>query len=205
MRTAVCTLLGGRFGGRSTCIAPSPRACGEDGGARLPVPVRGLPQVQLKVVAIPMKTSRIKAVREAAAGGRAGGRRQHRLAPAPGGARGPRGGGRRRLHRAALPLVRGMPGRAPAHQPSLRARRDDRRRRRAAARARRESDGRRQPQDREGGRPHEGAADPRPLRVPRHRYDHRAGAATSPPPPSRTWRTRHPRPCASRPPTSTAT
>ena len=135
----------------------------------------GYRKFQLKVGGDPDEDiARIRAVRaKLPAGGRAGGRRQHRLADAPGGARGARGGGRGRLHRAALPVVRGVPGRPPAHQPPVRARRDDRLGRRAAARPRRGRHGRDQPQDLQGGRAHEGAPDPRPLRLARHRDDDR--------------------------------
>ena len=54
-------------------------------------------------------------------------RRQHRLAAAPGAARGRRGARRGRLHRAALPELPGMPGGAPAHQSPVHSRRSDRR------------------------------------------------------------------------------
>ena len=62
-------------------------------------------------------------------------RRQHRLADARRPARRPGGARRRRLHRAALPELRGMPDDPPALRPSVRARRGDRLARRPACAA----------------------------------------------------------------------
>ena len=55
---------------------------------------------------------------------RAGGRRQHRLDDARGGPGLRRGARRRRLHRAALRLLRGLPDHPPPHRQAVRARRD---------------------------------------------------------------------------------
>ena len=118
--------------------------------------------------------ARIRACRRDARTRRRPGRRcQHRMDDARGRACGRRGPRRRRLHRAAVPVVRGMPVHPAPHRPAVRAGRGDHRRRRAGARARRRRDGRDQPQDLQGRRPHQGAADARSLRRGRDSDDHR--------------------------------
>ena len=69
--------------------------------------------------------------------------------------------------------LRAVPRRAPAHRPAVRARRGHRRHRHGGARRGRSGDGRHQPEDLQGGRPDQGAADSRPLRFARHRHDDR--------------------------------
>ena len=133
----VCSLLGGRYGDDFVLYRAisqqAPEAMADNvAGYR----AEGYRRFQLKVGGDPnTDIARIRAVAaRLAARRRAGGRRQHRLADASGGARGPRRPRRRRLHRAALPELRGMPFDPPADGPSLRAGREHRRHRGPAPR-----------------------------------------------------------------------
>ena len=91
-------------------------------------------------------------------------RRQYRLDHGRRRARRERGARSRRLYRAALHDLRGVRLDPPPHLAALRARRDHRQRRRSAQGHRRGRLRRHQPQDLQGRRPDQGAADARPLR-----------------------------------------
>ncbi len=120
----VCTLLGGRYGedfGLYRAISQeSPEAMASRvAGYR----AEGYRRFQLKVGGDPdVDIERIRAVAAKLQAGRPPDRRrQHRLAHARRPARGPRRPRRGRLHRTALPELRGMPDGPPAHGPSVRA------------------------------------------------------------------------------------
>ena len=136
----------------------------------------GYRKFQLKVGGDPDDDiERIRAVRaKLQAGRRAGRRRQHRLADARGRARGARGARRRRLHRAALPHVRGVPRRS-AGAPTIRSC-STRRSTRIDVLLRAHADGAMDVVNlkitKVGGLT-QGAADPRPVRLARHRDDDR--------------------------------
>ena len=151
------------------------RHAGEDGGAREAVSTRRLPQVPVEGGRRPRRGCRShpRGRGRAQARRRARGRCQHRLDAARGAARGQRGARRGRLPGTALPHLRAVPRRARAHRPAVRAGRGDRRARHGGTRGGRSGRGRHQPQDLEGGRTHQGPADPRPVRVAGPGHDHR--------------------------------
>ena len=122
----------------SSCIAPSRRNRPRRWPARGRLSCRRLLAGSSSRSAAIADTDieRIRAVRGDAPAGRSPGRRrQHRLADARRHARRPRGARRGRLHRAALPELRGMPDGPPPLRSSVRARRGDRLDRRAACAA----------------------------------------------------------------------
>jgi L-alanine-DL-glutamate epimerase-like enolase superfamily enzyme len=124
----VCTLLGGRFGEDFALY----RAISQDSPERMAEKVagyreQGYRRFQLKVGGDPdQDVARIRAVAaRLSAGDVLIADANTGLVAAPGGARGTRGPRARRVHRAAVPFLRGMPRHPAPYRPSVRARRID--------------------------------------------------------------------------------
>ena len=117
----VCVLLGGRYGDDFVLYRAISQESPEAMARRVAgYRAEGYRRFQLKVGGDPLvDIERITAVAaELQPGDRLDRRRQHRLADARRPARRPGRARRRRLHRAALPELRGMPDRPPPLRPS---------------------------------------------------------------------------------------